>query len=171
MFCFFILKKIENLIKFIKEVETVLEKNGKVTRKRVGINLDTANSTLYGTENPMNALEVLEKDDYKDYLFGVHAKEAYGVYNLDGGAGGKWGTEVPIGRGGLDWTEIMGRLHKLKYKGPIIMEREGQRPDITEPMAITSLRQKEMREGYGILRSADKYALQGVSSSPPKPFQ
>lgn len=166
-------EKMENLIRFIKEVETVLEKRGNVTKRRVGVNFDTTNSALYGTEKPMDALNTLEK--HKEYWFGVHAKEGEGKINPDGTAGGDWGKEKPIGKGPLNWGLVMQRLHEAGYEGPVIIEREGQRGDIDSRygMAISSLRQKEMREAGELLRSADMYALQEISapSKPPEPFR
>ncbi|MFL6463599.1 MAG: sugar phosphate isomerase/epimerase family protein [Bryobacteraceae bacterium] len=80
----------------------------------VFVNLDTANLILYGKGEPIGALEVIGK-----YVRGLHAKD--GLYPTDPQ---KLGEEVPIGRGRVNFQEVMRHLRQLSYTGPITIERE-----------------------------------------------
>jgi sugar phosphate isomerase/epimerase len=69
---------------------------------------------LYGKGDPVAALDVIGK-----YVRGLHAKD--GLYPTDP----KYlGEEVAIGQGKVDFPEVMRKLHKLQYTGPITIERE-----------------------------------------------
>ncbi len=80
----------------------------------IGANLDTANLILYGKGEPVGALDVIGK-----YVRGLHAKD--GLYPTDPKNLGK---EVAIGKGKVDFPEVMRKLHRLNYTGPITIERE-----------------------------------------------
>jgi L-ribulose-5-phosphate 3-epimerase len=84
----------------------------------LGVNLDTANLILYGKGEPVGALDVIGK-----YVRGLHAKD--GLYPTDPS---RLGTEVPIGKGRVDFPEVMRRLRALNYSGPITIEREIEGP-------------------------------------------
>ena len=79
-----------------------------------GINLDVANLILYGKANPVDALDVIGT-----LVRGLHAKD--GLYPTDPH---RLGKEVPIGQGKVDFPELIKRLKKLNYRGPITIERE-----------------------------------------------
>jgi len=80
----------------------------------IGANLDTANLILYDKGDPVGALDVIGK-----YVRGLHAKD--GLYPTDPK---NLGQEVAIGKGKVDFPEIMRKLHSLNYTGPITIERE-----------------------------------------------
>jgi L-ribulose-5-phosphate 3-epimerase len=80
----------------------------------VAVNLDTANLILYGKGDPVAALDVVGK-----YVRGLHAKD--GLYPTDPKNLGK---EVAIGKGKVDFPEVMRKLRDLHYTGPITIERE-----------------------------------------------
>ncbi|HMF75487.1 MAG TPA: sugar phosphate isomerase/epimerase family protein [Bryobacteraceae bacterium] len=80
----------------------------------VGVNLDTANLILYGKGDPVAALDVVGR-----YVRGLHAKD--GLYPTDPK---KLGEEVAIGKGKVDFPEVIRKLHQLNYVGPITIERE-----------------------------------------------
>jgi len=80
----------------------------------VRVNLDTANLILYGKGDPVAALDVIGK-----YVSGLHAKD--GLYPTDPK---KLGEEVAIGKGRVDFPEVLRKLHALHYTGPITIERE-----------------------------------------------
>jgi len=80
----------------------------------VGVNLDTANLILYGKGDPVAALDVVGK-----YVRGLHAKD--GLYPTDPK---NLGEEVAIGKGKVDFPQVMRKLHALHYRGPITIERE-----------------------------------------------
>jgi len=80
----------------------------------IGVNLDTANLILYGKGDPVAALDVIGK-----YVRGLHAKD--GLYPTDPK---HLGEEVAIGKGKVDFAEVLRKLHALHYTGPITIERE-----------------------------------------------
>jgi sugar phosphate isomerase/epimerase len=80
----------------------------------IGANLDTANLILYDKGEPVGALDVIGK-----YVRGLHAKD--GLYPTDPK---NLGQEVAIGKGKVDFPEVVRKLHKLDYSGPITIERE-----------------------------------------------
>lgn len=80
----------------------------------IGANLDTANLILYGKGEPVGALDVLGK-----HVLGLHAKD--GLYPTDPS---KLGQEVAIGKGRVDFPQVIRQLKALNYTGPITIERE-----------------------------------------------
>jgi L-ribulose-5-phosphate 3-epimerase len=80
----------------------------------VRVNLDTANLILYGKGDPVSALDVIGK-----YVSGLHAKD--GLYPTDPK---NLGAEVAIGKGKVNFPEVIRKLHALHYTGPITIERE-----------------------------------------------
>ena len=80
----------------------------------IRVNLDTANLILYGKGDPVAALDVIGK-----YVRGLHAKD--GLYPTDPK---NLGEEVAIGKGKVDFADVMRKLHALHYTGPITIERE-----------------------------------------------
>ncbi len=86
------------------------------------VNLDTANLILYGTANPLDALEVIGK-----LVRGMHAKDGFYPVNPK-----ELGREVPIGQGKVDFPGIIKRLKQIGYTGAITIEREITGPQQTE---------------------------------------
>jgi sugar phosphate isomerase/epimerase len=80
----------------------------------IGANLDTANLILYDKGDPVAAMDVIGK-----YVHGLHAKD--GLYPTDPK---NLGEEVAIGQGKVNFAEVLRKLHKLNYTGPITIERE-----------------------------------------------
>ncbi len=80
----------------------------------IAANLDTANLILYDKGEPVGALDVIGK-----YVRGLHAKD--GLYPTDPK---NLGQEVAIGKGKVDFPEVVRKLHMLSYTGPITIERE-----------------------------------------------
>lgn len=92
----------------------------------LGVNLDPANFILYGKANPVDALDVIGP-----YVQGVHAKD--GIYPT---TGRELGKETPLGKGKVDFPAFMAKLKKLKYRGPITIERE-----ISGPKQVRDIKQ------------------------------
>ena len=86
----------------------------KLKHPNLGVNFDPANMILYGKGNPIEALEVLG-----GWIRQVHLKDA-----IHSHAPGVWGQEVPAGKGQVDWPAFFATLKKLKFSGPIVIERE-----------------------------------------------
>ena len=117
----------QNLVEFIREVEYEVKEAAGFTG-RLGINYDPANFYLYGTQDPLVALNFLKGPNSK-YLFGVHIKDAL-KDELQGVAMGDWkGKEVAVGTGSVLWEPTIAALHELGYTGPLIIERENPQPD------------------------------------------
>jgi sugar phosphate isomerase/epimerase len=93
-----------------------------------GVNLDTANLILYGKGNPVDALDVLGQ-----HVRGLHAKD--GLFPVDPH---RLGEEVPIGSGKADFSVIIQKLRRLKYTGPMTIERE-----ISGPQQIEHVRREK----------------------------
>lgn len=80
----------------------------------IGVNLDTANLVLYDKGEPVGALDVIGK-----HVRGLHAKD--GLYPTNPRDLGK---ETPIGKGRVNFPEVIRSLYRLNYTGPITIERE-----------------------------------------------
>jgi len=101
---------------------TMLRALKDVDQPNLGVGLDTANLILYGKANPSDALDIVGP-----YVKSIHAKD------------GKWptdpkqlGEEVLIGKGIVNFTDVLTKLHKLGYTGAITIERETSGPQQIE---------------------------------------
>lgn len=106
-----------------------------VDRPNLGINFDPANMILYGTGDPIEALEVLSTK-----VLSVHAKD------------GTWppkdvaealGVEQPLGEGAVGIDVFIAKLKQLGYKGTINVEREVHDPEE---------RKRDIAQGIALLR-------------------
>ena len=95
-----------------------------VDRPNLKVNFDPANMILYGSGEPLEALEVV-----KDWLVTVHCKD--GTWPP---APGEWGKEMPLGQGDVGMDRYVAKLKEIGYVGPLTIEREilgeEQRADI-----------------------------------------
>ncbi len=89
-----------------------------VAMPNLGVGLDTANLLLYGKANPVDAVDILGP-----HIMSVHAKD--GRWPTDPY---KFGEEVLIGKGIVDFHTVFTKLHRLGYKGAITIERETSGP-------------------------------------------
>jgi sugar phosphate isomerase/epimerase len=92
------------LLQFLRDVD----------RPNLGVNFDPANFILYGTDDPLQALDLLAP-----YVRGVHCKDAVPAEEPD-----SLGTEVPIGQGAVNFPRLLARLKAIGYRGPLVIERE-----------------------------------------------
>jgi L-ribulose-5-phosphate 3-epimerase len=88
----------------------------EVNRPNLKINFDPANMILYGTGDPIEALDVLAP-----HILSVHCKD------------GDWpplnqpealGRERPLGAGSVDIPRYISKLKEIGYKGVLAIERE-----------------------------------------------
>jgi len=93
------------LLRFIDDVE----------RDNLFINFDPANMILYGSGEPIEALEKVGR-----YVRSVHCKDATWAAH----PGQEWGAEVPLGKGAVDMERYLRTLEKIGYHGPLTIERE-----------------------------------------------
>jgi L-ribulose-5-phosphate 3-epimerase len=119
------------LLRFIADVD----------RPNLKINFDPANMILYGTGEPIEALDVLAK-----HVVSVHCKD------------GDWppldkpealGEERPLGEGDVNVHAFIAKLKEIGYKGVLSIERENADPqqrDADIRKAIRLLRRFTARE-------------------------
>ncbi len=93
------------LLKFIEDVE----------RTNLFINFDPANMILYGTGNPIEALQKVGK-----YVRSVHCKD--GKWSDQPGV--TWGQETKLGDGDVGIETYLRTLKEIGYNGPLTIERE-----------------------------------------------
>lgn len=99
------------LVQFIEHVE----------RDNLFVNFDPANMILYGSGEPIPALEKVGR-----WVHSVHCKDAKWAAK----PGKEWGTEVPLGEGDVNMEAYLRTLDRLGYQGPLTIEREiPQEPD------------------------------------------
>jgi sugar phosphate isomerase/epimerase len=96
----------EDLKRFIEDV-------GKDNLK---VNFDPANMILYGTADPIEALDVVAP-----YVISVHVKDGNWPPK---GVAGALGTETPLGEGAVGMDRFVNKLKQIGYSGPMAIERE-----------------------------------------------
>lgn len=90
------------------------------SRENLGINFDPANMILYGTGDPIEALDVLGP-----HIFSVHAKDGnWPAKDIPGALG----EEQPLGQGAVGIPRFIGKLREIGYTGPVSIEREASDP-------------------------------------------
>jgi sugar phosphate isomerase/epimerase len=88
-----------------------------VGRQNLFINFDPANMILYGTGNPIEALQKVGH-----LVRSVHCKDAkWAAPELRGKA---WGSEVALGEGDVGMATYLKTLLSIGYRGPLTIERE-----------------------------------------------
>ena len=85
-----------------------------VGRDNLKVNFDPANMIMYGTGDPIAALEVLAP-----WVRGVHCKD--GVWPQ---AEGGLGEERLLGQGEVGIERFLAKLKEVGYEGPLTIERE-----------------------------------------------
>jgi sugar phosphate isomerase/epimerase len=96
--------------------DTLLDFFLDVNRDNLRINFDPANMILYGTGDPIAALDTL-----RQHVVTVHCKD--GDWPPKGVAGAL-GTERPLGQGAVGMERFIAKLKQIGYKGPLSIERE-----------------------------------------------
>jgi sugar phosphate isomerase/epimerase len=101
-----------------------------VNKPNLRVNFDPANMILYGSGEPLPALEVV-----KEWVETVHCKD--GTWPK---AKGTLGSEAPLGKGDVGMDRFVAKLKEIGYTGPLTIEREivgeAQRADIKEAIAL-----------------------------------
>ena len=100
-----------------ESADHLLEFIGDVGRDNLFINFDPANMILYGTGDPIDALNKVGR-----YVRSVHCKDA--KWAPEDARTKKWGQEVPLGEGDVGMETYLRTLHTLGYHGPLTIERE-----------------------------------------------
>ncbi len=87
-----------------------------VGRPNVRINFDPANMILYGSGDPVEALDVLG-----EWVVSVHCKDGDWP---PAGQPGALGTERPLGQGSVGFPRFIAKLKAIGCKAPLCIERE-----------------------------------------------
>jgi sugar phosphate isomerase/epimerase len=107
----------ETLVRFIEEVD----------RPNLFVNFDPANMILYGSGEPIAALERVGP-----WVRSVHVKDARWAAR----PGQEWGVEVPAGEGEVDIERYLRTLDKIGYTGSLTIEREIPQDPTRQKMEI-----------------------------------
>jgi L-ribulose-5-phosphate 3-epimerase len=83
-------------------------------RDNVYVNFDPANLILYGKDKPVDAFRRIGQ-----HVISCHAKD--GIWPT---VDGQLGSEVPVGQGQVTFPDFVAALKELRFKGPIVIERE-----------------------------------------------
>jgi sugar phosphate isomerase/epimerase len=86
----------------------------EVGRENLKVNFDPANMIMYGTGDPIAALELLAP-----WVRGVHCKDGEWP-KAEGGLG----EERPLGEGQVGIRRFLAKLKEVGYEGPLTIERE-----------------------------------------------
>ncbi|MEM1067527.1 MAG: sugar phosphate isomerase/epimerase family protein [Planctomycetota bacterium] len=112
----------------------------QVGRDNLKINFDPANMILYGTGEPIEALQGVGQ-----HVRSIHCKD--GTWSDQPGE--TWGAEVPLGEGDVGMENYLRTLNEIGYTGPLTIEREipqdpaRQKAEIGQAIdLLTSLRTK-----------------------------
>ncbi len=89
-----------------------------VGRENLRINFDPANMILYGTGDPIEALDVLGP-----LVISVHCKDGDWPPK---GQPGALGTEKPLGQGSVGMERYVAKLKEIGYRGALNIERESE---------------------------------------------
>jgi L-ribulose-5-phosphate 3-epimerase len=104
-------------------------------RGNLGINFDAANMILYGTGDPIAALDTLAP-----HVLTVHCKDGdWPPPSIHGALG----SEQPLGHGSVGMERFVAKLKEIGYKGPLTIEREAS--DLAR-------RQRDIEMGVVLLR-------------------
>ncbi|MBI2824677.1 MAG: sugar phosphate isomerase/epimerase [Planctomycetia bacterium] len=95
--------------------DSLLRFIGDVERPNLFINFDPANMILYGSGEPIAALEKVGR-----FVKSVHCKDGTWAAR----PGQEWGAEVPLGAGDVGMENYLRTLLKIGYRGPLTIERE-----------------------------------------------
>ena len=105
----------------------------ELDRPGTGVNFDPANMILYGSGEPVAALEALAS-----WVLQVHVKDARRAR-----VPGTWGEEVPAGTGEVDWERFFDVVHAREIDVDYVIEREsgGERlADVVRARGLVSER-------------------------------
>jgi L-ribulose-5-phosphate 3-epimerase len=80
----------------------------------IGVNFDPANFLMYGTANPIDAVDLLF-----EHIMGIHIKD--GEYPINGN---ELGVEKPLGEGRVNFPLFINKIKEKGYDGPLTIERE-----------------------------------------------
>lgn len=95
----------------------------------IGVNFDPANMILYGSGDPVEALDLLA-----DHVLQLHIKDAQPPE-----VPGSWGREVPAGAGAVDWGALFDVVRSRGITGDLVIERESGTDRLADIRAAAAL--------------------------------
>jgi len=98
-----------------ERADTLLQFLRDVDRDNLFVNFDPANMILYGSGEPIAALELVH-----NYVRSVHCKDA----TWSDRPGETFGKEVALGEGAVNFERFLRTLNRIRYTGPLTIERE-----------------------------------------------
>jgi L-ribulose-5-phosphate 3-epimerase len=108
---------------------TLIDVLDELDRPSVGVNFDPANMILYGSGEPVTALEQLSP-----WVRQIHIKDA-----LPSETPGTWGTEVRPGDGAVNWPKFLAVVHALLPRVDLVIEREARQERLDDIRAAREL--------------------------------
>lgn len=93
---------------------TLLDVLREVDHPSISVNFDPANMILYGMGDPVQAFTALA-----NWVRQIHLKDAIATRTP-----GTWGTEVPVGRGDVDWPTFLKSVGERTPAANLVIERE-----------------------------------------------
>lgn len=97
-----------------ESAQTLLQFLADVKKPNLKVNFDPANMMMYGSGDPVAALDLLQT-----YVRSVHFKDGTSPK-----AAGELGHEVALGDGEVDFPAFVSMLKTIRFTGPLIIERE-----------------------------------------------
>jgi L-ribulose-5-phosphate 3-epimerase len=104
-----------------ESAEVLLGFIADVNRNNLKVNFDPANMVMYGSGNPLAALEILSS-----HVLSVHCKDAI---SPAADTAGLLGEECVLGKGEVDFPAFLKQLQKMNYQGLLSIEREAPDPN------------------------------------------
>lgn len=98
-----------------ESADSLLQFLTDVKRDNLFVNFDPANMILYGTGEPIEALNKIGS-----YVRSIHCKDGTWADN----PGKEWGAEVALGKGDVGFENYLRTLGEIGYTGPLTIERE-----------------------------------------------
>lgn len=96
-----------------ESAETLLTFIAAVDRPNLGVNFDTGNFTVYGSDDPVAAVTKL-----KGRIELVHVKDAFNSVS----PGREYGKPAPLGQGDVNVARVLSKLKATGYRGPLLLE-------------------------------------------------
>ncbi len=97
-----------------ESADVLVEVLARIDKPNIGVNFDPANMILYGKGEPVAALKRLGHD-----VLQAHVKDARASHKK-----GRWGTEVVVGTGEVDWKGFLAHIRALPQTVDLVIERE-----------------------------------------------
>ena len=122
-----------------EDANTLLAVLAELDRATAGINFDPANMILYGHDADDSPVAALRK--LLPRVRQVHVKDARPAARA-----GSWGTEVPVGSGGVDWDGFFDVLVAAPRPLDLMIEREAGDDRVGDARTARALVEAKLRE-------------------------